>query len=70
MLAIDPLLSLAPVGLYPLMLFPVRLFGGRMMLATRSTLWPCASKAGRVAPLCRLMCAPPAPSKRVSELLR
>jgi ATP-binding cassette subfamily B multidrug efflux pump len=31
MLAIDPWLSLAAVGLYPLMLMVVRLFGGRMM---------------------------------------
>jgi ATP-binding cassette subfamily B protein len=31
MLAIDPWLSLAAVGLYPLMLVTVRLFGGRMM---------------------------------------
>ena len=31
MLAIDPWLSLAAVGLYPLMLVIVRLFGGRMM---------------------------------------
>lgn len=31
MLAIDPWLSLAAVGLYPLMLATVRLFGGRMM---------------------------------------
>jgi ATP-binding cassette subfamily B protein len=31
MLAIDPGLSLAAVALYPLMLFTVRLFGGRMM---------------------------------------
>ncbi|MCP9926852.1 ABC transporter ATP-binding protein [Cyanobium sp. CH-040] len=31
MLSIDPWLSLAAVGLYPLMLLTVRLFGGRMM---------------------------------------
>ena len=35
MLAIDPLLSLAAVGLYPLMLMTVRLFGGRMMKQQR-----------------------------------
>jgi ATP-binding cassette subfamily B multidrug efflux pump len=35
MLAIDPLLTLAAVGLYPLMLFTVRLFGGRMMKQQR-----------------------------------
>jgi ATP-binding cassette subfamily B protein len=35
MLAIDPLLSLAAVGLYPLMLATVRLFGGRMMKQQR-----------------------------------
>jgi ATP-binding cassette subfamily B protein len=35
MLAIDPLLSLAAVGLYPLMLVTVRLFGGRMMKQQR-----------------------------------
>jgi ATP-binding cassette subfamily B multidrug efflux pump len=35
MLAIDPLLSLAAVGLYPLMLATVRLFGGRMMRQQR-----------------------------------
>jgi len=35
MLAIDPLLSLAAVGLYPLMLVTVRLFGGRMMRQQR-----------------------------------
>jgi len=35
MLAIDPLLSLAAVGLYPLMLITVRLFGGRMMQQQR-----------------------------------
>ncbi|WP_010316805.1 ABC transporter ATP-binding protein [Synechococcus sp. CB0205] len=35
MLAIDPLLSLAAVGLYPLMLITVRLFGGRMMRQQR-----------------------------------
>ncbi len=35
MLAIDPLLSLAAVGLYPLMLMVVRLFGGRMMRQQR-----------------------------------
>ena len=35
MLAIDPLLSLAAVGLYPLMLTTVRLFGGRMMRQQR-----------------------------------
>ena len=34
-LAIDPLLSLAAVGLYPLMLVTVRLFGGRMMRQQR-----------------------------------
>ena len=35
MLAIDPLLSLAAVGLYPLMLATVRMFGGRMMRQQR-----------------------------------
>lgn len=35
MLAIDPWLSLAAVGLYPLMLATVRLFGGRMMKQQR-----------------------------------
>ncbi len=35
MLAIDPWLSLAAVGLYPLMLITVRLFGGRMMRQQR-----------------------------------
>jgi len=35
MLAIDPGLSLAAVGLYPLMLITVRLFGGRMMRQQR-----------------------------------
>jgi ATP-binding cassette subfamily B protein len=35
MLAIDPLLTLAAVGLYPLMLLMVRLFGGRMMKQQR-----------------------------------
>jgi len=35
MLAIDPLLTLAAVGLYPLMLVLVRLFGGRMMKQQR-----------------------------------
>jgi ATP-binding cassette subfamily B protein len=35
MLAIDPLLTLAAVGLYPLMLLVVRLFGGRMMKQQR-----------------------------------
>ena len=35
MLAIDPWLSLAAVGLYPLMLGTVRLFGGRMMRQQR-----------------------------------
>jgi ATP-binding cassette subfamily B protein len=35
MLAIDPLLSLAALGLYPLMLMVVRLFGGRMMRQQR-----------------------------------
>ena len=35
MLAIDPGLSLAALGLYPLMLFTVRLFGGRMMRQQR-----------------------------------
>ena len=35
MLAIDPWLSLAAVGLYPLMLATVRLFGGRMMRQQR-----------------------------------
>ena len=35
MLAIDPSLSLAALGLYPLMLFTVRLFGGRMMRQQR-----------------------------------
>ena len=35
MLAIDPWLSLAAVGLYPLMLMAVRLFGGRMMRQQR-----------------------------------
>ncbi len=35
MLAIDPLLSVAAVGLYPLMLTTVRLFGGRMMRQQR-----------------------------------
>jgi ATP-binding cassette subfamily B protein len=35
MLAIDPLLSLAAVALYPLMLITVRLFGGRMMRQQR-----------------------------------
>ena len=35
MLVIDPLLSLAAVGLYPLMLVTVRLFGGRMMRQQR-----------------------------------
>jgi len=35
MLAIDPLLTLAAVALYPLMLFTVRLFGGRMMRQQR-----------------------------------
>ncbi len=35
MVAIDPWLSLAAVGLYPLMLATVRLFGGRMMRQQR-----------------------------------
>ncbi len=35
MLSIDPGLSLAAVGLYPLMLITVRLFGGRMMRQQR-----------------------------------
>ena len=35
MLAIDPWLSLAAVGLYPIMLMIVRLFGGRMMRQQR-----------------------------------
>jgi ATP-binding cassette subfamily B protein len=35
MLSIDPWLSLAAVGLYPLMLVTVRLFGGRMMRQQR-----------------------------------
>jgi len=35
MLAIDPLLTLAALGLYPLMLLTVRLFGGRMMRQQR-----------------------------------
>lgn len=35
MLAVDPWLSLAAVGLYPLMLATVRLFGGRMMRQQR-----------------------------------
>ena len=35
MLAIDPLLTLAALGLYPLMLLTVRLFGGRMMSQQR-----------------------------------
>ena len=35
MLAIDPWLTLAAVGLYPLMLGTVRLFGGRMMRQQR-----------------------------------
>ena len=35
MLAIDPLLTLVAVGLYPLMLLVVRLFGGRMMKQQR-----------------------------------
>ncbi|MEI6617399.1 MAG: ABC transporter transmembrane domain-containing protein, partial [Cyanobium sp. ELA507] len=35
MVAIDPLLTLAALGLYPLMLFTVRLFGGRMMKQQR-----------------------------------
>ena len=35
MLAIDPWLSLAAIGLYPLMLSAVRLFGGRMMRQQR-----------------------------------
>ena len=35
MLSIDPWLSLAAVGLYPLMLATVRLFGGRMMKQQR-----------------------------------
>jgi ATP-binding cassette subfamily B protein len=35
MLAIDPWLSLAAVGLYPVMLMVVRLFGGRMMRQQR-----------------------------------
>ena len=35
MLAIDPLLTLVAVGLYPLMLMVVRLFGGRMMRQQR-----------------------------------
>jgi ATP-binding cassette subfamily B multidrug efflux pump len=35
MLAIDPWLSFAAVGLYPLMLVTVRLFGGRMMRQQR-----------------------------------
>lgn len=35
MLSIDPWLSLAAVGLYPLMLITVRLFGGRMMRQQR-----------------------------------
>ena len=35
MLAIDPWLSLAAIGLYPLMLMVVRLFGGRMMRQQR-----------------------------------
>ena len=36
MLAIDPKLTLAAVGLYPLMLGTVRLFGGRMMRQQRA----------------------------------
>ena len=36
MLAIDPVLTLAAVGLYPLMLGTVRLFGGRMMRQQRA----------------------------------
>jgi ATP-binding cassette subfamily B protein len=35
MLAIDPLLTLVALGLYPLMLLTVRLFGGRMMKQQR-----------------------------------
>ncbi|MFM7267169.1 MAG: ABC transporter ATP-binding protein, partial [Cyanobium sp.] len=35
MLSIDPLLTVVAVGLYPLMLFTVRLFGGRMMQQQR-----------------------------------
>ena len=35
MLAIDPLLTLAALGLYPVMLMVVRLFGGRMMRQQR-----------------------------------
>jgi len=35
MLAIDPLLTLAALGLYPLMLMTMRLFGGRMMKQQR-----------------------------------
>ena len=35
MLTIDPLLTVVAVGLYPLMLFTVRLFGGRMMQQQR-----------------------------------
>ena len=35
MLAIDPLLTLAAIALYPLMLVSVRLFGGRMMRQQR-----------------------------------
>ena len=35
MLAIDPLLTLAAIALYPLMLVTVRLFGGRMMRQQR-----------------------------------
>jgi ATP-binding cassette, subfamily B, multidrug efflux pump len=35
MLSIDPWLSLAAVGLYPLMLLTVRMFGGRMMRQQR-----------------------------------
>jgi ATP-binding cassette subfamily B protein len=35
MLAIDPLLTLVALGLYPLMLMTVRLFGGRMMKQQR-----------------------------------
>jgi len=35
MLLIDPLLTVAAVGLYPLMLLTVRLFGGRMMSQQR-----------------------------------
>ena len=36
MLAIDPWLTLAAVGLYPMMLSTVRLFGGRMMRQKRA----------------------------------